>query len=106
MNKKNLDYYSQKFLDIELRQNMNVSENTIFSYKYASIKKSPPEYGTDGDNEGQDQGETVRLPMGMGLFLFRDIPGVGVNDESVLDLKDSAEALFFFPSPLPVAARA
>ena len=37
MNKKNLDYYLQKFLDIELRKNMNVSENTIISYKYAFI---------------------------------------------------------------------
>ena len=34
--------------------------------------------------------------MGMGLFLFRDIPEVGVNDDSVSNLKDSAEALFFF----------
>ena len=41
-----------------------------------------------------------------GLFLFRDIPRVGVNDDSVSNLKDSAEALFFFPSPLPVAFRA
>ena len=31
MNKKNLDYYLQKFLDIELRKNMNVSENIIIS---------------------------------------------------------------------------
>ena len=37
MNKKNLDYYLQKFLDIELKKNVNVSENTIISYKYAFI---------------------------------------------------------------------
>ena len=37
MNKVNLDYYLQKFLNIELRKNINVSENTIISYKYAFI---------------------------------------------------------------------
>ena len=37
MNKKDLDYYLPKFLDFELRKNMNVSENTILSYKYAFI---------------------------------------------------------------------
>ena len=37
MNKKDLDYYLQKFLNIELRKNMNVSPNTIISYKYAFI---------------------------------------------------------------------
>ena len=37
MNKKDLDYYLPKFLDFELRKNMNVSEHTILSYKYAFI---------------------------------------------------------------------
>ena len=37
MNKMNLDYYLQKFLNVELRKNINVSENTIISYKYAFI---------------------------------------------------------------------
>ena len=37
MNKKDIDYYLPKFLDFELRKNMNVSENTILSYKYAFI---------------------------------------------------------------------
>ena len=29
MNKKELDYYLQRFLDIELKKSINVSENTI-----------------------------------------------------------------------------
>ena len=37
MNKKNLDYYLQKFLDIELRKKLNVYEYTTISYKYAFI---------------------------------------------------------------------
>ena len=37
MNKRDIDYYLPKFLDFELRKNMNVSENTILSYKYAFI---------------------------------------------------------------------
>ena len=37
MNKKELDYYLQRFLDIELKKSINVSENTIISYKFAFI---------------------------------------------------------------------
>ena len=54
--------------------------------------------------EGNVQGEAVRLVLGRSFFW--DIPGIGVNNDAVPDLKDSAEALFFFPSPLPVAFRA
>ena len=36
---KSLDftYYLPKFFDVELKQNINVSENTIISYKYCFI---------------------------------------------------------------------
>lgn len=34
---KDLNYYLPKFLDIHLKQNINVSENTIISYKYTFI---------------------------------------------------------------------
>ena len=38
MNKSlDLAYYLPKFLDVELKQNVNVSENTIISYKYCFI---------------------------------------------------------------------
>ena len=38
MNKSlDLTYYLPKFLDVELKQNLNVSENTIISYKYCFI---------------------------------------------------------------------
>ena len=54
--------------------------------------------------EEHAQGEAVRLVVGRSCF--RDIPGIGVNNDAVPDLKDSAEALLFLPSPLPVAFRA
>ena len=54
--------------------------------------------------EENAQGEAVRLVLGRSFF--RDIPGIGVNNDAVPDLKDSAEALLFLPSPLPVAFRA
>ena len=70
-----------------------------------SQKNAPPEHGTDGANmEENAQGEAVRLVLGRSFF--RDIPGIGVNNDAAPDLKDSAEALLFLPSPLPVAFRA
>ena len=54
--------------------------------------------------EGNVQGEAVHLVLRRSFF--RDIPGIGVNNDAVPDLKDSAEALLFLPSPLPVAFRA
>ena len=73
--------------------------------RHARKKNAPPEHGTDGANmEENAQGEAVRL--GLGRSFVRDIPGIGVHNDAVTELKDYAEALLFLPSPLPVAFRA
>lgn len=63
---KDLNYYLPKFLDIQLKQNMNVSENTIISYKYTFIS----------------------LLQYMSNYLKKKIQNIAINDFNKLTIEE------------------